>query len=414
MYKLIQIIILILTTIIQVFYNPIFWVVVGIIYLQYKKIENMEKEILGTNKETTLKRVFSSTLTGIVGGLIGSIIIIGLGISIEANDFKYIFIVAILLMLIHPRFLCFSYGGGIVSIFSLLFGYPDINVSSIMAIVGILHLVESFLILNDGEKSKIPIFVKKDNRIVGGFSMIRFWPIPFIVLIVSMGIGGKEGVSMPEWWPLFRAEGYNMLEDVSYYMVGVMAALGYGDMALTEYPEKKIKESARNLFLFSIVLLILAVISSYIYVFKYVAAVFSPIVHELLIQHGKKKERKGKPIFVPPVRGIKILDIMPNSIAEKIGLKSGDIIFSINGYTIDTMGQVRKVLAHIPTYIWIDYYNRKGHIKTKDYSDYRNGIRNLGILVVPDEYSNTILVKEAESLGVRLLRKIKNKMKRKF
>ncbi|EOC99553.1 PDZ domain-containing protein [Caldisalinibacter kiritimatiensis] len=402
-----------LLTLSQILINPIYWVVIAIVYVQYKRIGQMEKKILGTNKESNLKRVLSSTLAGVIGGLIGSIIILAIGITIDADDFKYMLILAILLMLIHPRFICFSYSGGIVSIASLVFEYPKINVSSVMAIVAVLHLVESLLILKDGDKSKVPIFMKMNNKIVGGFNMMRFWPIPFIVLIITAQSFEGSAVAMPDWWPLIRPDNITSnSNDLMCIMIPVMAALGYGDMAISDYPERKIKESSRNLILFSVILLILAIISSYVYVFKYIAALFSPLAHEFLIQYGRKKEKQGTPAFTPSNQGVKILDVLPDSTAEKMGFKSGDIIFRINGQEVNSKYDINSVLSYFPPYIWIDYYDSNGKIKTKDYTDYRNKIRNLGLLVVPRDSSYVFVVKEVDSLGLRLIKWIKNKIKR--
>ncbi len=383
--------------------NPIFWLVIFIVYSQYKKFGKMEKESIGINKEPIWKRVLMSTIIGLVGGLIGSILVVSLGITIKPDDFKYILILAILLMLIHPRFICFSYSGGIISLSSLIFGFPNVNVSSIIAIVAILHMVESYLIYMDGDRFKIPIFIERDDKIIGGFNMMRFWPIPFIVLLVASQSIGSGGVPMPEWWPLFKPDNIIDTKDISFVMVGVIAALGYGDMVFTDYPENKVKYSARNLFLYSIVLLILAVVSSHIYLFKYIAALFSPIVHEILIKIGQNKELNGEPIFVPNDKGVKILDVLPKGIGDRIGLRTGDIIHSINGQRVFTKEDINLVLYNLPSYIWIDYYNTNGEFVTKDIHDYRSGIRGLDILIIPKHSSYLFEIGKADSLGKRLL-----------
>ncbi|RKD30092.1 PDZ domain-containing protein [Thermohalobacter berrensis] len=411
MSKLFDIIYMSGITLFQLFINPIYWGVVLLLYFQYKRVAKMEKRILGTNKEPIHKRVLSSMLMGILGGIIGSFVILLLGITIEANDFKYVFLLAILLMLFHPRFICFSYAGGIISLSSLLFGYPKVNVSSIIAIVAVLHLVESFLILLDGDNTLIPIFMKKNNRVVGGFNMMRFWPIPFIVLLIIGQMTVLEnGVNMPEWWPLFKPDGVLANQtDLTFYMIAVIAVLGYGDMSITDYPKNKIKNSSKNLFLFSIILLILAVLSSHIYVFKYIAALFSPIAHEALIQYGRKREREGTPVFLPSHRGVKVLDVIPNSVGEKLGLKSGDIILSINGERVYTKREIDEILSYYPTFIWVDYYSN-GEVISKDYANYRKGVRNLGVLVISNDEINSFIVKELESPIKRILKKIKRKL----
>lgn len=402
MNQIVYLIKMIFFTLIQVILNPIFLVVLLILFIQYNKISKMERDILGINKESIAKRIFSSTAVGLLGGVLGSIIVILLGVTIEASDFRYIFVLAIILMLIHPRFICFSYGGGLISLFSLIFGFPDINVSSIMAIVAVLHLVESFLIFIDGDTTKIPIFMETKGRIVGGFNMMRFWPIPFIVLLLVSSYDISSGIDMPEWWPLFSSTD---MKNIFYIMIGVIAALGYGDMAIAQMPREKIKNSSKNLFLFSIVLLILAVISSHIYVFKYIAAIFSPVAHELLIQIGRKTELNGKSIFSPPQKGVLILDTIPGFAGDRMGLKTGDIIFAINGNRVDYKEEIDNVLMETPSYIWIDLYEGPNNIKTLDYKDYGIGIRKLGILTVPKNSIYPFVVREKDGILKRIMKR---------
>lgn len=106
--------------------------------------------------------------------------------------------------------MCFSYAGGILSIINLIMGWPKINVSEILFVIGVLHLVESFLILWDGNSNRIPIFMEKKGEIIGGFTMNRFWPVPFSI---------------------FVSNGY-------LYPITIVAILGYGDFSLSNYPEK--------------------------------------------------------------------------------------------------------------------------------------------------------------------------------
>ncbi|WP_425447100.1 hypothetical protein [Dethiothermospora halolimnae] len=394
-------------TVLSVIKNPIYWVMVIIVGFQYKRIGDLEKKILSVNKKSVIERTLKSMVMGLVGGLLGSFIILLLGININLEDFKYIFIMAILLMLIHPRFLCFSYGGGVLSLLSLTLGFPKINVSSIMAIVAILHLIESFLILIDGENSKIPIFVEYKNRIVGGFNIIRFWPVPFIVLIIGEGIT-EGGMSPTELWPIFRLGDLGMpSENIFLMMAGVIAVLGYSDISITDYPRRKLKKSSIYLMIFSIILLLLSIISSHIYLFKYIAALFSPIVHEAIIQHGKRK--KGRAVYAPSKIGVKVLDTIPNKWGHTLGIRSGDIILAINGTRINTKDEINQVLSYNFKHLRIDYYDINNNLISKDIRS-KDYIKSLGLLVVPRHSSYALIVSEKESPIINIIKWLKNRL----
>jgi len=340
-------------------------------------MSKMERDILGKNQSYPLYNTMISLVFGLIGGMLGSVLFLLSGITINPNDFYLVLPLAIILSLIHPRFICFSYAGGIVSLIGIIFGY-SINVSSIMFVIGVLHLVESFLILVDGKHGKVPILMERQGEVVGGFMMNRFWPLPFNIFVNNSYI----------------------------YPVTIIALLGYGDYALTSYPEKKTVKTAGLLSLFSITLLLLSILSMDYYIFKYIAALFAPLGHELTIAVGKRKEEQGEYIFKASSQGLKVLDTLTNSVGEAMDLKTGDILLSINGNRIYSKEDMEEVLYCRPNYICMDIFDIKKGLITKEYEDFQNGIRNLGLVVVSN---SGILVEEAQAPFKRWLNKYKNR-----
>ncbi len=381
MYVFFQIVYNSIYSILNTLKSPFFWIVIGIIFFQYRKIGEMEKKILGGSKKSPFYNVLISTVFGLVGGILGSVIFTYFGTIINPEDFYFILPLAILLSMINSRFICFSYAGGIVSLISLIFGYPNVNVSGIMVVVGVLHLVESFLILVDGTKGKVPIFMERQGEIIGGFTMNRFWPVPFTIFINGSQV----------------------------YPATVIAILGYGDFALVNYPENKSRETAGVLFIFSIILISLSQLSTYYHTFKYAAAIFAPLCHELIIAFSRKKEKKGSCIFTPSDHGVRILDTLPNGVGERMGLIPGNIILSINGNRIYTKKDIEDILYFRPKFIWMDIFDKKKGLTTKECKDYQKGIDSLGVIVVSSIPEYTFIIKESKSPIYRLINKFKYK-----
>ncbi|GFN34329.1 PDZ domain-containing protein [Tepidimicrobium xylanilyticum] len=380
MHYLLQIVYYSIYNVFNILKSPLLWVVIGVIYIQYRKYGKMEEGILGCYKVSPFLNVLLSTIYGLIGGILGSILLMYFGITIRAMDFYFILPLALFLSLIHPRFICFSYAGGIISIISLIFGWPEINISEIMFIIGVLHLVESFLILVDGKSSKIPVFMERRGEIVGGFSMNRFWPVPFTILINS---------------------GY-------LHPVTVFAILGYGDFVLSNFPEKKARITASMLSLFSLTLLILARLSREYFIFKYLAAIFSPVAHEIIIKIGRKMEEKDY-IFTSVDEGLRVLDTLPKSIGEKIGLNPGDIILALNGCRVYSNRDIETLLFFRPKYIWMEVYDLNKRFVTKEYKDYQNGISHLGIVVVPKIPEQIFIVEESIAPVNKLIKNFKKR-----
>lgn len=364
--------------------SPLFLLVLFLIFIQYRRIGKLEREILGLNTRSIIYNLIISTGFGLLGGLLASIVFIGIGTAINPEDFYYILPLAIFLSLIRPRFICFSYAGGIIALLSLVFGIFKVNIPGILMVVGVLHLVESLLILLDGKTMRIPIFMERDRQIVGGFMLNRFWPLPFTVF-----------VNGPTIYPL-----------------SIIAILGYGDYALTSVPGKKARGTAASLFIYSLSLLILANMSHTHMLFQYLGAVFSVLGHEIVIYLGGKKERQGSYIFKPSSYGVKILDVLPNSIGEAMGLESGNIITSLNGKRIYSKRDIEEILIYKPSYIWLEALTMDKKIITRDFRDYKNGISNLGLVTIGPGSGYNYVIREGDSIIQRLIRRVKRKRAR--
>ncbi|MDD4569792.1 MAG: PDZ domain-containing protein [Tepidanaerobacteraceae bacterium] len=297
-----KIIILILQGIPSSILNPFFWLVIYMVWNQYKKTAALEKDMFGKVKINPKDKILYAIFYGILGGIVGSLAVMLLGISITEAGLIYVWPTALILALIHPHLMCFSYAGGLVSLFSLVMGFPRIDVAGLMGLVAILHFVESLLIYFAGYINATPVFIKDDRHgIVGGFSLQEFWPVPIMLLTVIVGdFPSMDVVQMPDWWPLIRPSAHILQNSQAIFlMLPVVAALGYGDIALTRTPKKRCKSSAINLLVFSSLLLLLSVVASRYRLFAYIAAIFAPVAHEFLIITGKRTERTNKPIFIP-------------------------------------------------------------------------------------------------------------------
>ncbi|WDC83721.1 PDZ domain-containing protein [Caloramator sp. mosi_1] len=388
-------------------FEPIFWIMFFILFFQYKRLETIQKDVYGVVKYKKMEMMASSILAGILSGMLISIFITVFGITFgKLEGAIFIIILSLLLvMLFDSHFICLSYSGGIVSLLSLILSLLNskgivnisevpilrnllnIDITAILILVSLLHLVESILMYFDGARYPVPMFFKKDDKIVGGFILTRFWIIPLMILILlSLTPMSGDTIPTPDWWPLIRPEGLPKdLSDAVFTLTPLFAILGYGDFTISRMPKQKAKESSIHLFLFSITLFILVIISMKIYVFKFIAAIFSPVFHELIIILNRKKEKTLDALWENTYDGIKILDVVPNSPAEKMGIETGDKIISINNIRVNTLYDAKVVLDEADRYLWIDVVKLDGRVKSLEYYNYRTEIGSLGIITIPED-----------------------------
>lgn len=350
MYGLYQIVYFTIIDIINTLKSPFFILVLGIIYFQYVKIGKIEKENIGYKRSALLKLIIS-TMFGIFGGIIATVLFIYLSVVAIPQDFMYILVVAIVLSFINPRYMCFSYGGAIVSLCSLIFGYPKISISQVMSVVAILHIVESILILLDGGRNRLPVIFETKNQIVGGFNMNRFWPIPFVIFI-------GDGLIQP---------------------ITLMAILSYGDYSISTYPRRKIIKTSLVLFLYSVILLYISKTIDNLFI----APMFAILGHEYIILQNKINENKKNPIFTSFDRGVKVLDVLPNTVAHTLGIKTGDIVLKINGVPINSKKDLEDLMSIRRNKLKIEFFNIKSGLSTKRYYGKR---KPLGLVIVPRDF----------------------------
>ncbi len=357
MQSLIEISQIFMTTFVVAFFMPIFWIVLFLVYTQYRRLVATEEKLFGRPINNVGRQMLLSTALGILGGFAASTILIIMGLSLEQIGLYFIWPVALLLLMINPRYLCFSYAGGIVAVMVLLgrhvlvplFPYLEqnvvmesllmIHIPALLVLIGLLHLAEALLIYFGGHWGNSPIYLKnEDGDVVGAFALQRFWPLPLVALLVTVVAQTDiAGVSMPEWWPILETnlqpgEG----QALQYAVIPVAAGLGYADIAVSSTPRERTVFSARGLALYSVVLLIIAVGSEFLSWLVIPGLLFAPLGHELLIIYGKKQEDSRPSRFQMPAKGVTIMMVLPDSPAWQAGLLDDDLILKINGEEVDT------------------------------------------------------------------------------
>ncbi|SEF60072.1 PDZ domain (Also known as DHR or GLGF) [Caloramator fervidus] len=411
-------------------FQPIAWIFLFILYLQYKRIYRLQKEMyFGDLKYSIKDMMVTSILSGILAALFINILMTLVGITFSNSvGLQIVVLISLILLTINPRYVCLSYSGGLFSLFLIISKYLidkdiinsksfiefinfiNIDIPSLMAIIGIMHLIEAVLIWIDGYKAATPAYMKKEDKIIGVYVIQRFWPIPLIFYFLMKGtVSLGDLVSTPDWWPLFKPSIKSIdLKNAVFMAIPVFAMLGYGDFAISTDVKTKVKRTSIHLIFFSIILIFLAFFAIKYNIFAFVASIFSPIAHEFLIIYERYIENKKPPLWIRREDGIVVLDSMPNSVAEKMGIKAGDKIVAINNYPIRNLEDLINFFQSYYNYVWVEVVDVYGNKKLYEYKDYQNGISELGILTIPKYAFNIPIIEDRR----RLLSLIKSRFKK--
>ncbi|MFZ5647850.1 MAG: PDZ domain-containing protein [Bacillota bacterium] len=360
--------------------------VVALVALQYRRSESARAEMFGVKTSRVWRDTAAATLFGLAGGLAGSFLMVlaGLPVTGSGSVFILLLLIAGLLMLINPRFLCFAYAGGIISLLNIFTGWPQVNIYQVLALVALLHMVESILIFFSGHLGAVPAYFEDGSgRMVGGFTLQKFWPIPLVALTVtgySLYPGAFSG--MPEWWPLIKPDLAGDRNHMEYVLVSVVAGLGYGDLAIARNPREKSRLSAFYLALYSITLFLLSALAQYLRPLALVAALFSPLGHELVIYIGKRIEMAGRPMFALSTRGVRVLDVLVGSTAWHMGIRSGDVLIALNGIPLRDRWTMAQALEHVRGPLEIEYLRGQSQVYSRGVAFRDDAGKPLGVLPV--------------------------------
>lgn len=361
-----------------------------IVFAQYRRIALTEEELYGLPKRSPLLQTQQALLAGLAGGIAGSMLLAAAGVGLvempgATSALLYLWPVSILLGAVNPRLICFAYSATIVSLSHLFFGWPHIDVPSVLGIVAMLHLVEAVLIWVNGAQCPTPLSITTGRGYdpVPGFLLQRYWPVPLVIPLFSWE--GTAALHMPGWWPLLRPDSASLLSTVAlgWEFLPVVVVLGYSDLAISSPPEARVRQSSSLMLLYSGLLLTLAVLGSYWRPLLWLGVLFSGLGHEAMVVLAGRLQMTGEPYLQRPARGVGILDVLPGSPAALAGLKSGMAIVTVDDFEVQSREQLHEALLSAPAYVSVMY--RKGrqleHCRLPRPVD---GLYSFGVIPVPE------------------------------
>jgi hypothetical protein len=399
-----------------------------ILYRKNKKTTIMQKMILGERINSPFELTISQIVMGIFAGAFASIIMSYLGVVFdESSAVDLIFLVSILFMFFNPRFICFAYSGAALGIISMIlnliattFKLPNldilkIDVVGLMTMVAILHFVEGILVMIDGGTGYIPVFTSRDEKIIGGFALQRYWAFPiaiFFMLHNNSAIGSSWKVPLPNWWPLIKGSmPIDILKDAVVALVPFYGMVGYNSVTFTKDRKEKTIISGSLIIVYSLALFGLAQLSVLNIYLKFLVLIFAAAAHEAIIAFQRYLEMKGTPKYISGDEGIMVLDVAPNSPATEMGIRSGDMLVEVNNAKIENEERITEAIRECSNFIWFKVKKVTGNFEQVSYSKLSNDKR-LGIVFVPRGVpKDSMVIKLDETKFGEVLDKIKNKDK---
>ena len=371
-------------------------VVFGIIfYLKNVKIVSIQKMTLGEGLNTPLELTLSQIVLGILAGAIGSIILSVLGVTFSENSgIEFIFMISILSLFYKKKYISYAYSSAILgaigislNIISSITGmklFLNIDILSLMTFIGVIYILEGVLIIVDGNRGAIPVFTKKEDKIVGGFSFSRYWPIPIAILMIfTNSVAGEDSIysNVSSWWPIINNKAIiSLLATAMIASIPLYGIMGYSNVTFTQEKKTKSLRCGSAILVYGISVALVAQLANINIVGQIISIIYTPLAFELIMRYEYRVEKKGQCLYVSDDEGIMVLEVTPNSPAYEVGIKRGDKIIEINGQNIKSEGDIFKAARDCILKVPMKVKNNSGQVL-----EYIIQPRNkrLGLLLVP-------------------------------
>ena len=372
-----------------------------VLYFKNKKRAAMQKIMVGGSVESAVELTLSQFVFGVFGGIIGSIILNLCGVVFNENcRIEVLFLTSIILMAIKPSFVCFSYSASVLGLISIILkmiamiipnaDYTfifNLDILCIMIFVGVMHVVEGILVFLDGHRGAFPILIKRNDEVIGGYSLKRYWIIPVAIMIIgNMGspYGDYNNIPLseiPSYWSTFKSqEQINILKTAFLSLFSFYAVSGYSSVTYTRSKREKAVSSGIYIFSYGILLILAAQIARIGISGEIFVVIFAPVAHELMLKLQRMSEMKRQPKFISDKNGLVVLEVGNDSRLREFNIGVNSKIISVNDEYIECEKDIYTILKK---------NLHKAVIKIKDCDcvikdiDYVHDNNRLGVLLVP-------------------------------
>ncbi|UKS26170.1 PDZ domain-containing protein [Paenibacillus sp. HWE-109] len=377
----------------QLFVNPFYYIGILFIVLHYRKQIQMERKLFHTRLHSLLNETWRTILWGWIGGIGASVVMLFVGVSIEADVIILLWVLTAVLVLFRVRFICLAYAVGILGIAQVLLSWlpseaiqeafpvfkivAGADIPSLLVIVAVLHLLEGFLVGFQGARMASPLFLEgKRGQIVGAQQLQGFWPVPLFLLVP---LAGGNSAGLP-WETLF---GSNLAS--GWTLLAFPAMIGFTELTISKLPRRQARFSASMLYLYGLILFGAAMAAQYWSPIMLVAAVLSIGLHEGLIRYNQWLEAKQIPFYVHSQRGLMVLSVVPGSPAQELGIQVGEILHKVNGHKIKTKTDLHVAMGLNSAFCRLEVLNEQGEVRFLHRALYAGEHHQLGIILAPDQ-----------------------------
>ncbi|MGV4322719.1 PDZ domain-containing protein [Bacillus mojavensis] len=371
------------------FLHPLFWffVIVSLAF-GYVRIKR-ERKTFHTRIADIYDELKFTYTKGLIPGILLSIVLGVLGISIPLGILAIIAVMtAAAALTLRANWMSAAY---IVSV-SMLIGF-GLQVSqtepfldrfpqgfavvwpALAVFLGLLVIAEGAVAYRSAHVKTSPGLVVSSRGLPIGQQLAnRIWLLPLFILVPGNGIE-----SHLSWWPVFSVPGG------SFHFLWIPYFVGFGQRVQGSLPETSIRITAKRVCILGLIVSALGA-ASLLWTPLAGAAVCAAVLGRIFLSVKQRINDNAAPFyFSKRDQGLMVLGIIPNTPAEDLELKIGEIITKVNGVPVKHVSDFYEALQRNRAYVKLEIIGLNGEIRFDQRASYEGEHHELGILFVKDD-----------------------------
>lgn len=252
------------------------------------------------------------------------------------------------------------------------FSFDAAVVANVVIVIGLLLIVEGLVIKSQGARFASPL-VEKTKRGLNSIAYLskRVWILPVLFLIPANVI---EGVA--PWWPFFS------IGEQSFGFILFPVVFGFQQVTRSMLPKSFYPRLGNYISMLGVVIVLAGVGAYFQSVVGYIALALAFIGRLALSIGYKISEPRDHYIVSPNKDGVVIAAVLPDSPAEKMGLKIGETIKRVNGQQVLSENELYEALQINAAHCRLEVLDLKKELRLTQYVVHNNDHHQIGILLV--------------------------------
>ncbi|MGN7374516.1 PDZ domain-containing protein [Bacillus halotolerans] len=371
------------------FLHPLFWffVIVSLAF-GYVRIKR-ERKTFHTRIADIYDELKFTYTKGLIPGILLSIVLGVLGISIPLGMLAIIAVMtAAAALTLRANWMSAAY---IVSV-SMLIGFGlQVNQAepfldrfpqgfavmwpALAVFLGLLVIAEGAVAYRSAHVKTSPGLVVSSRGLPIGQQLAnRIWLLPLFILVPGNGLE-----SHLSWWPVFSVPGG------SFHFLWIPYFVGFGQRVQGSLPETSIRITAKRVCILGLIVSALGA-ASLLWTPLAGAAVCAAVLGRIFLSVKQRVNDNAAPFyFSKRDQGLMVLGIIPNTPAEDLDLKIGEIITKVNGVPVKHVSDFYEALQRNRAYVKLEIIGLNGEIRFDQRASYEGEHHELGILFVKDD-----------------------------